>query len=245
MPGAAADMQSDARQLSIIVPVLDEAAGIADSLRALAALRAAGAEIVVVDGGSRDATCACAAPHADRVVAAPRGRGAQLHAGAKLARGEVLLFLHADTRLPPDAWPAMQAALAGGQAWGRFDVHMEGGGWVLALVARMMNARSRLSGIATGDQAIFARRDFYLRTGGFPDIALMEDIAFSAAARRLERPACLAARVSASPRRWQKHGVLATVLLMWRLRAAYFFGADPQALALAYGYTPRGRDGEH
>ena len=224
--------------LSVILPVLNEAEGIAVALATLAPLRQRGVEMILVDGGSTDATVALSRPLADHLIAAPRGRAAQMNAGAKIAKGDVLLFLHADTQLPRDADRLIAAALANsGRIWGRFDVRMAGGP-VLALIARFMNLRSRLTGIATGDQAIFVRRDVFESIGGYPAIALMEDVALSARLRSLGRPLCLRPCVTASPRRWQTHGVVRTVLLMWRLRLAYYFGADPSALARRYGYAP-------
>lgn len=221
----------DAR-LSIVVPSLNEAAGIERCLAALAPLRARGHEVVVADGGSTDGTAALAAPLADRVLEAPRGRASQMNAGAAVASGDALVFLHADTFLPPDADRAMLAAL-GSHAWGRFDVAIDSRDARLALVGWCMNWRSRLTGIATGDQAIFVRRaDF----PGFPAIALMEDIAFSRAMKRVSPPACLRARARTSARRWERHGVLRTVLLMWRLRLAYWLGADPDDLARRYSH---------
>ncbi|MCW5746483.1 MAG: TIGR04283 family arsenosugar biosynthesis glycosyltransferase [Alphaproteobacteria bacterium] len=225
--------------LSIILPVLDEAATIGPALRRLQPLRAGGAEVIVADGGSQDATSALAQPLADHVAIAPRGRASQMNAGAALARGTTLLFLHADTVLP-DAAPALiEAALSAGADWGRFDVRIDGSHPLLALVAWAMNLRSRLSGIATGDQAMFVRRAAFVAVGGFPDIALMEDIALSRALRRRGRPACLRAHVVTSGRRWMRRGVLRTIVLMWRLRLAYFLGADPADLAVRYGYRPR------
>jgi rSAM/selenodomain-associated transferase 2 len=224
--------------LSIVMPVLDEADGIAAALAALAPLRARGVEVVVVDGGSRDDTVARARPLADRVLTAPRGRAVQMNAGAAAARGDVLLFLHADTRLPDNADIFLRDGLArSGRVWGRFDVRFDGG--TLPLIAFMMNARSRLTGIATGDQAMFVTREAYERAGSFPAVALMEDVAFSAHLKRQSPPLCLRARVTASPRRWRKHGTLRTVLLMWRLRLAHFLGADPARLARQYGYGER------
>ena len=220
-------------RLSLVIPALDEAAGIQSSLRALQPLRARGAEVIVVDGGSTDATAALAAPLADRVLAAPRGRARQMNAGAAAASGEALVFLHADTRLPADADRLVAAALER-HAWGRFDVDIDSRRASLRIVAAMMNLRSRLTGIATGDQAIFATAGAFRRIGGFPEIALMEDVAFSALARRLAPPACLRERVLTSGRRWEKHGVLRTIVLMWRLRAAFAMGADPDTLARRY-----------
>jgi rSAM/selenodomain-associated transferase 2 len=221
-------------RLSIVMPVLNEAAGIAVALERLAPLRRDGVEVIVVDGGSRDDTQSLAAPLCDRVIDAPRGRAAQMNAGAAAATGDVLLFLHADTQLPDDAPRLIRDGLAdGAHVWGRFDVRIDGPP-ALAIVATMMNGRSRLTGIATGDQAMFVTRAAFERAGGFPQIALMEDIALSARLKKLSRPLCLAARAVTSGRRWQRHGVVRTILLMWRLRLAYWRGADPQDLARRY-----------
>jgi rSAM/selenodomain-associated transferase 2 len=226
-------------KLSIVMPVLNEAADIAAALWALAPYRARDAEVIVVDGGSSDGTAELARPFADCVIAGPRGRGAQMNAGAAAARGDVLLFLHADTRLPENADRLVLDSLQSlGRGWGRFDVRLDGGG-LLALIALMMNLRSRLSGIATGDQAMFTTRAAFEAAGGFPPIALMEDVVLSARLKRIGRPLCLTARVTTSPRRWQRHGVWRTVLLMWKLRLAFYFGADPVRLAQAYGYAER------
>lgn len=225
------------KTISIIVPVLNEGAGIEAALMALSTYRSRGAELIVVDGGSRDDTCALASPLADRVVEAPRGRAAQMNAGAAVARGDVLLFLHVDTRLPADADALIRGRLAqSARAWGRFDVRFDRTGF-LSLIAFMMNLRSRLTGIATGDQAIFVTRSAFEAVGSFPPLALMEDIAISARLKRISRPICIATPVTTSARRWQERGVLRTVLLMWRLRLAYFLGADPARLAYQYGYA--------
>jgi rSAM/selenodomain-associated transferase 2 len=222
-------------KLSIIMPVLNEAAGIEAALAALAPLRARGAEVIVADGGSSDGTAGRARPLADRVIAAPRGRGVQMNAGAAAAAGDVLLFLHADTRLPENADRlALDGLVHSSRNWGRFDVRFDGGR-LLALVALMMNWRSRLTGIATGDQALFVTRVAFERAGGFPAIALMEDVALSATLKRIGKPLALHARVTTSGRRWREHGVLRTILLMWRLRLEFFFGADPEKLAKIYG----------
>ncbi len=220
----------DAR-LSIVVPVLNEAHGIAATLASLAPLRAQGHEVIVVDGGSEDASAALAAPLCDRLLQAPRGRAAQLNAGARAASGDVLVFLHADTRLPPRADALILSALRD-RLWGRFDIAIEGRHPALRLVAAAMNLRSRLTGIATGDQAMFVRRAGF---PGFPDLPLMEDIALSRLLKRRGRPACLRSRVRTSGRRWESRGVLRTVLLMWRLRALYALGVSPERLARRYG----------
>ena len=222
--------------LSIVVPVLNEAAEIETTLQALAPLRTRGCEVIVVDGGSADDTLALAKSLADRTIAAPRGRASQMNAGGATAKGDVLLFLHADTRLPENADALVIDALSRSRrAWGRFDVRFTKG--ALPLIAWTMNVRSRLTGIATGDQAMFVTRKAFESVGGFPEIALMEDIALSARLKRISRSAFVSARVTTSPRRWQKHGTVRTILLMWRLRLAYFFGAPPEALARAYRHA--------
>lgn len=226
--------------LSIILPVLNEAALIEARLRALAPLRAAGAEIIVADGGSADDTQALAAPHCDAVILAPRGRASQMNAGAAQARGDVLLFLHADTRLPEGAMALVLEGLAQtGAAWGRFDVRIEGRSRLLPIIATLMNLRSRLTGIATGDQAFFIRAHAFEALGGFPDLALMEDVAMSRALKNISKPLCLRAKVVTSGRRWDQNGALRTITLMWRLRLAFWLGASPDDLARRYGYAPR------
>ncbi len=229
-------------RLSIIVPVLDEAAVIASQLLLLQPLRASGAEIIVVDGGSSDATRELAAPLADRVMAGTRGRALQMNLGANTASGDTLLFLHADTRLPDGADRMIADALSATNAWGRFDVAIEGTHPMLQVIAALMNLRSRLTGIATGDQAMFMTRAAFERSGSYPAIALMEDIALSRALRRLSRPTCLRARVTTSGRRWEQHGVWRTIFVMWRLRLAYFFGAEPARLAAQYNTNDRDPD---
>lgn len=226
----------DARvSLSIIMPCLNEEEGIAHALEALAPMRERGVEVVVVDGGSIDRTVALSRARADLVVSAERGRALQMNAGAKRARGDILLFLHADTRLPPDADVLLERALAStGRLWGRFDVTIDGEHRFLGIIAAAMNLRSRLTGIATGDQAIFVNRKVFEHVGGYPSIALMEDLAFTRALKKCGRPLCIERKAVTSGRRWEKHGVLRTMLLMWRLRLAYRLGADPDRLAMRY-----------
>jgi len=219
--------------LTIVVPVLNEAAIIADALCALKPLRARGAEVIVVDGGSTDGTASLAAPFADRLIAGLHGRGAPMNAGAALGTGDALLFLHADTALPENADQLIDNALAQ-RAWGRFDLRIAGRHPFLAVIARMINWRSRATGIASGDQAIFVRREAFVAVGGFPDLPLMEDIAISRRLKKLSRPACIATSVVTSGRRWEYQGVARTVLLMWRLRLGYYVGIAPQTLAARY-----------
>lgn len=226
-------------RLSVIVPVLNEADGIAAALAALAPLRQRGAEVIVADGGSQDDTVARATPLADQVITAPRGRAAQMNAGAAVAAGDMLLFLHADTQLPPDAGILIAQGLKQfGRVWGRFDVRIDGTHVLLPVVAAMMNARSRLTGIATGDQAMFVSREAFVKVDGFPVIPLMEDLMLAKRLKQLGPPLCLRARVTTSGRRWERHGVIRTILLMWRLRFAFWRGADPAELARQYGYRP-------
>ncbi len=221
--------------LSIVVPVLDESDGVVATLDALAPLRTYGAELIVVDGGSTDDTVALCESRADSVVVSARGRARQMNAGAAGARGEQLLFLHADTRLPDGADGLIDAALAGSDfAWGRFDVDIEGRARMLPVIAALMNRRSRLSGIATGDQALFMTRAAFDAVGGFPDQPLMEDIEMSRRLGRLGRPVCLRERVITSGRRWEQRGVWRTILLMWRLRFLYWLGVSAQRLAPKY-----------
>lgn len=222
-------------ELSIVIPVLDEASGIEAALDALAAARTRGAEIIVVDGGSSDDTVALARRRADRVICGARGRATQMNAGAEAAAGRILHFLHADSR-PPDGFDRTLIERIGNKemAWGRFDVRIDGRHPGLAVVGDMMNIRSRMTGIATGDQGIFATRSLFRAVGGFPNQPLMEDVEFSRRAKRLASPLCLRDRMHTSGRRWERNGLVATVLLMWRLRLSYHLGADPEDLRKRY-----------
>lgn len=220
--------------LSIIIPTLNEAPVIEATLTALQPLRRRGHEVILVDGGSDDGTPDKAVLLVDACLRAGPGRARQMNAGAARARHADLVFLHADTRLPDGADTAIEDALDR-HGWGRFDVRIDSTHRLLAVVAFFINRRSRLTGIATGDQAIFVRRALFEAAGGYPDIALMEDIALSRRLRRTRRPACLRLKATTSGRRWERSGVLRTVLLMWRLRLAYYAGADPARLARRYG----------
>ena len=225
--------------LSIIVPTLNEADIIVAALSALQSLRERGAELIVVDGASEDRTADLARPFCDRLLLAARGRAAQMNAGAAAAEGQILLFLHADTRLPRDADQLVLDGLSRKRMWGRFDVRIAGRNPFLGVVAMLMSIRSRLTGIATGDQAIFVDRRAFAAVDGFPNIPLMEDIVLSRRLKRRWRPLCLASPVVTSGRRWETHGVLRTIVLMWRLRLAFFLGANSTQLARRYGYRAK------
>ncbi len=232
-------MNSTTPILSIILPVLNEAELIVQCLDKLAPLRAQGAEIIVVDGGSHDSTLDLAEPLADQVLSSSRGRAQQMNVGAHSAHGKLLLFLHVDTTLPDAAVKLISDAMMSQRAWGRFDVKIEGKHPLLRLIAWSMNLRSRLTSIATGDQSIFVRREAFEYCGGFPPLHLMEDIALCRCLKRVSHPICLRARVTTSGRRWESQGVLRTIGLMWWLRLAYFCGANPDRLATRYRYEPR------
>lgn len=231
-------MNSTTPTLSIILPVLNEAELIVQCLERLAPLRTQGAEIIVVDGGSSDSTFNLAQPLADQLLSSPRSRAQQMNIGARSAHGELLLFLHVDTTLPDAAVKLISDAMMDQQVWGRFDVKIEGKHPLFRLIAWSMNLRSRLTGIATGDQSIFVRREAFEHCGGIPSLPLMEDIALCRCLKRESHPICLRAKVSTSGRRWERHGVLRTIGLMWWLRLAYFCGADPARLATRYSYEP-------
>lgn len=218
-------------RVSVIVPALNET----DCLpSALAPMVAVAYECIVADGSSTDATAAVAARCGARVVHAPRGRALQMNAAAASATGDVLLFLHADTRLPANGVDDVRTAVARGALWGRFDVRLEPSRPMLRVVGAMMNLRSRLTGICTGDQAIFVTRELWVRSGGFAPIPLMEDIELTTRLRRVARPAALAGPAVTSSRRWLAGGTVRTIALMWWCRAAYWAGVSPQRLHTWY-----------
>ncbi|MCC1495670.1 TIGR04283 family arsenosugar biosynthesis glycosyltransferase [Alcanivorax sp. 1008] len=230
--------------LSIIIPTLDEAQGVVGLLQSMQPWRAQGAELILVDGGSRDNTVALATPLTDQMLTSSPGRALQMNAGAASARGRVLWFVHADSYLAGDEIHTLKSCLpelvSGG--WGRFDVMLSGADWRLRLVATMMNLRSRITAIATGDQGIFISRCWFDRVAGFPVQPLMEDVEISARLRRLGRPVCLRQRITTDSRRWQRHGVWRTVSFMWWLRWRYFRGASAEELHRYY-YAAEPSDG--
>ena len=218
---------------SIIIPTLNEEKTIESCLSALQPLRN-NCEIIIVDGGSIDNTRVIARSLADKVVSSDKGRARQMNNGARYASGNVLIFLHADTSLPENALQLIQQKLNSSRKWGRFDIQLSGKHFMLKVIAQMMNWRSRLTGIATGDQVIFVTRLAFEKAGQYPEINLMEDIAICKALKKISPPICLKAKVISSGRRWERYGIYKTILLMWNIRLRYFFGADPQILAFLY-----------
>lgn len=220
-------------EISIIIPTLNEEVGIITFLTKLQALRPQ-CELIVVDGGSDDDTAALAEAYVDDVVTSDKGRSIQMNVGAAMASAETVLFLHSDTYLPDDAIEQIQHAIKKSYSWGRFDIKLSGKHKILLIVAWLMNKRSRWTGIATGDQAIFVKKEMFDRVGGYADIALMEDINLSAKLKEKGKPYCSRSRVISSGRRWLSFGIFKTISLMWWLRLRYFLGADPIELERLY-----------
>ena len=223
--------------ISIIVPVLNETKLIKALLDQLQSLRVRGHQIIVVDGGSSDDTVAIARQYADKVIVSERGRARQMNAGADIADGDILWFLHSDTKLPEKADLLIEQALSTSVSfWGRFDVRLSGRAFLLRLVEQSMNIRSLLTGIATGDQGIFCLKQEFIRYGGYSDIPLMEDIDLSRRFKTIHRPVTIKTAMMTSSRRWEEQGIFRTIGKMWRLRLAFYLGADPIRLARQYGY---------
>ncbi|TVO75268.1 TIGR04283 family arsenosugar biosynthesis glycosyltransferase [Sedimenticola selenatireducens] len=219
--------------LSIVIPCLDEAEIIQKLLESLQSTRGRGVELILVDGGSDDSTVA--KPLVDQLLVTAPGRALQMNAGARIAKSDLLWFLHADSMVNDDFPEAIRTALQSSECrWGRFDVTLSGRAPFFRVIEFMMNWRSRLTGIATGDQGIFVQRGLFEQVGGFPEIPLMEDIRLSALLRKYAWPIALRQRLMTSSRRWEQSGILRTVLLMWRLRLAFYFGVDPKRLAQRY-----------
>lgn len=220
-------------RISIVIPVLNEGGQLVERLQALQSFRSQ-CQLLVVDGGSSDASATIAAPWVDLVMIGSRGRALQMNMGAGQAEAELLLFLHADTCLPHNAVSSIVEAINNGAQWGRFNVKFDNPQLIFKLIALMMNVRSKLTGIATGDQALFMTRTIFQQVGGFPEIALMEDIALSTQLKRIGKPACLKAKVTTSARRWQQRGIIKTIVLMWRLRLCFYMGVEADQLAKFY-----------
>lgn len=221
-------------RLSIIIPVLNEEAALRSHLPRLQPLRDAGHEVIVVDGGSDDESARIASAQADQVLVAPQGRARQMNAGAAAASGGILVFLHIDTLLPDATLQLDEQMKQSSRVWGRFDLRLSGEHPAFRLLERLISLRSRVSGIVTGDQTIFVRSDAFALAGGYPDMPLMEDVVLSRRLLRQSRPLCLRDRVVSSSRRWERDGILRTVLLMWFLRLRFYLGADPGRLAEIY-----------
>ena len=215
--------------ISIIIPALNEAEALRLLLPALQSV-----EVIVADGGSQDETPSVVTEFGAQLIKSERGRARQMNTGAANASGEILLFLHADSQLPTDAFQLVEEAISHGKLWGRFDLRLSGKQWLLRVVEHTINWRSCLSGIATGDQAIFLRRETFESLGGYAEIPLMEDVELSKRLKRLAAPCCIHQPLVTSSRRWEHHGILRTIVLMWRMRLAYFFGVSPQSLAEHY-----------
>jgi rSAM/selenodomain-associated transferase 2 len=221
--------------LSIIIPVLNEAEGIVSFIDHTKQSCSAKIELIVVDGGSVDNTVTLVTPLVDKVIASEAGRAKQMNAGATAASGNILLFLHADSLLSPDAdQTIIDSLIASKRTWGRFDVRLSGQRQIFRVIETMMNIRSRISGIATGDQGLFMYRETFNAVGGYQNIALMEDITLSKSLKRMSRPCCLDQQITTSSRRWEQRGIMPTIVLMWRLRLAYALGANPNNLAKSY-----------
>ena len=222
-------------RISIIIPTLNEAEHIESTLMCLEPFRQDGHEVIVVDGGSQDATVHLAKDKADSVITCAPGRALQMNVGARKANGDVLWFLHADSHVSRVATKQILLAFKNQNCyWGRFNISLSGKHFLLRIVEKLMNLRSRLTGIATGDQGIFVRRDCFEAIGGFSKIPLMEDIEISRRLKKWSWPCCMNDTIKTSSRRWEKYGILSTILLMWRLRLAYAFGVSPEKLAHVY-----------
>jgi len=224
-------------KVSVIIPVLNEESAIREKLPAMQWVREAGHELIVVDGGSIDDSFGVSQIYTDTVITSSQGRAAQMNAGASIASGDVLLFLHVDTVLPENGINEILTRCStdkGKQTWGRFDVRLSGSHFMFRIIETLMNFRSRISGIATGDQAIFINKELFERIGGYKEIPLMEDIEISRRLKKNSWPVCIQNRVITSSRRWESSGIFRTVFLMWRLRLSYWLGADPLRLAKQY-----------
>lgn len=219
--------------LSVIIPTLNEAATLDKILSGLTSLISKGHEVIIVDGGSSDQTLSIGKQYTDKVFSTDKGRAKQMNFGAKHASSDILVFLHADTVLPPNVEQLITQALEY-KCWGRFNIKLTGSHIFLRLIEFFMNLRSCLSGIATGDQAIFVYRESFNLIYGFKDIPLMEDIALSKSLKKISRPACVRVPVISSSWRWETQGYIKTILLMWRLRLLYFFGVPASQLVKQY-----------
>ncbi|ARQ00887.1 TIGR04283 family arsenosugar biosynthesis glycosyltransferase [Pseudorhodoplanes sinuspersici] len=229
-------LQTNSPVLSIIVPVLNEARTITNALTALKPFRQRGVEVIVVDGGSDDDTAQLAQPLADRVIRGPRGRAAQMNEGAKAASGFIFLFLPSEITLPADAdTQVMYGRARDTSVWGRFDMRLTGQHALLPIAARILNWRSRMSGIASSEQAIFIQRETFFRLGGFPDMPVMDDVEMSKRLKAISPPICVASRVTVPARRFDREGFWTTLRMMWLMRFRYRMGMKPAEILKRYG----------
>lgn len=232
-----------ALSLSIVIPTLNESRYIEACLQSLQPLRVLGATVIVVDGGSQDDTAPLAQAGADRFIVSEPGRARQMNAGAALAQGKWLLFMHADTRLPEKMAEAVMAWDYSKSVWGFFFVRLDSGRLAFRVIEWFMNRRAYYTSIGTGDQCQFVQRKVFEQIGGFADIPLMEDIDLSRRLKRISRPLIVIAKARTSARKWLDEGLLRTMLLMWRVRLAYFLGAQPERLVEKYYASHSDRSG--
>ncbi len=220
--------------LSVIIPVRNECCLILGTLQRLQYMRERGTELVLVDGGSIDGTVEIARPWVDRVLMSPPGRARQMNLGAEVASGEGLWFLHGDTLAPENADQVLRQALAEGSVWGHFDIRLSGHRAGYRVVEWFMNQRVRVTGVVTGDHGLFVRREAFIKVGGYPDIALMEDIELSRRLRSEAKPRRAPGSLETSSRKWEREGLVRTVIRMWLIRSAYFLGVKPDDLCRWY-----------
>ena len=222
------------KKYSVIIPTLNEADYIGATLERLQACRARGHEVILVDGGSTDDTCGIAAGMVDQALECAPDRAGQMNLGASVARGNIFIFLHADTLLHGEFDRMLDSHPVSEDTWGRFDIRLSGNHFLFRFIEKFMNARSRLTGIATGDQAIFTGRRIFRQVNGYADIPLMEDVEISSRLKQISAPACIGQKVTSSSRRWEKHGIARTTVLYWKLRFCYGIGFDPRELVKQY-----------
>ena len=222
-------------KLSIIVPVLNEAQFLSRQHNLFKSLLREGHEIIIVDGGSEDKSVLIARSVDCETFITKASRGYQLHFGAMKSKNDTLLFMHADTLLPESATALISNVLTRSKKhWGRFDVSFNNSNLIFSIIAWFMNKRSCLTGVVTGDHAIFVNRDIYIRSGGFEDIPIMEDIEISKRLKKFSMPICLHDKVITSSRKWEAQGIIRTILKMWILRLLYFCGIPPRKLERLY-----------
>ena len=219
--------------ISIIIPVLNEEQSVKALLQQLQIYRQQGHEVIVVDGGSHDETVSISKPLADKVIMSESGRARQMNKGVAESTNEVLWFLHADTSIPENVIETIQESL-NEYEWGRFNIKLSGLHFLFRVVEKMINIRSCLSGIATGDQGIFVKRKTFESIGGYSEIPLMEDVTLSKKLKTTHQPACIKETLTTSSRRWEKNGIIKTILLMWYLRFLYWIGVTPDKLTKLY-----------